>query len=254
LRQALSFLRQHACVPHLRLIPRFFVLEGLGRFFAKHPEPRPRSLDLLTRWVWRVFLADRAFDERTFRRASVASISDDEEASVQALLDLAPRERVVLTVHERFDARAARSRLAMLALAELGPRELAEGRPVDIAGLLEDVGAGAFRPIVPPRPNSASTLHGPSNRIFLPGKGSARAELVRFINLPHSAVSMLESHGIDASGVDALLRGDGAAFAAARTRVILASLERIGDRLAGWGREDRDRPSIGYLLRLADDS
>jgi hypothetical protein len=254
LRQALSFLRQHASVPHLRLIPRFFVLEGLGRFFAKHPEPRARSLTLLTRWVWRVFMADRAFDERTFRRASVVAIEDDEEASVQALLALAPRDRVPISIPERFDARAARSRLAMLALAELGPRQLVDDKSVDVAGLLEETGANAFRPILAVRPGCPPALHGPSNRILLPGKGSARPEVLKYLRDPDHSSNTLASHCIDEAAVTALVAGDGAAFAAARGKSLIASLERMGERLAGWGRDDRDRPSIGYLLRLADGS
>ena len=254
LRQTLSFLRQHAAVPHLRLLPRSFVMEALGRFFAKHPEPRARSMDLLTRWVWRVFLADRAFDERTFRRRSVAAIIDDEEASVQALLDLAPRERVVPSIPERFDARAARSRLAMLALVELSPRDLDDGRLIDVSKLLEQKGADSFRPIEPVRPKSPSALHSPSNRILLPGRGSAKQELLVYARNSNRSAEVLASHGIDEGGRLALTDGNAEAVSEARARVIVESLQKIGERLAGWGREDRDRPSISYLRRRGDAS
>ncbi len=196
LRQALSFLRQSAAVPHVRLLPRSFVLEALGRFFAKHPEPRARSVDLLTRWVWRVFLAEQAFDERTFRRRSVAAITDDEEASVQTLLELVPRGPVTPTLPERFDARAARSRLAMLALVELQPRNLTDGRLLDVAQLLEARDAESFRPIEPVRPRCPTALHGPGNRILLPGHGSARQELLSYQQTPEYSAEVLASHGV----------------------------------------------------------
>lgn len=125
LRQVFSFLRANAAVPHLRLLPRTFVVEVLARFFVLHPEPGARTIELLTRWVWRVFLGEGRYDERTLRRRSVAAVRDaDEEASVQALLGLVPRERSNPVWPETFDARVARSRLVLLALASLAPRGL----------------------------------------------------------------------------------------------------------------------------------
>ena len=252
LRQTLSFLRQYARVPHLRFLPRSFVLESLGRFFTLHPDPRPRSIDLLTRWVWRVFLAEGAFDERTLRRRSVVAITDDEEASLQTLLGLAPRDAMSPSLPERFDARAARSRLALLALAELSPQALSDGRPVDLSALAEQRGSDAFRPIEPVRPKCPAGLHGAGNRILLPGTGSARQELFQYLAEGKNFDGLLASHAIDEPALELLKKRDSAGFADARSRIILGTLASMGERLAGWGREDRDRPSINYLRRLAD--
>ncbi|MGH8543767.1 MAG: DUF262 domain-containing protein, partial [Gammaproteobacteria bacterium] len=133
--QALSFLRKHCGVQHLRLLPRTFVLEALTRFFALHPEPNGRTLELLARWVWRALLGATTYDERTLRRRAISAISEDEEGSVQALLGLLSREPVTIPVAETFDARSARSRLAVLALSLLRPRHLQTGLPIDVAEL-----------------------------------------------------------------------------------------------------------------------
>src|SRR5690554_3838957 len=47
LRRVLGFLRSYAGIPHLRLLPSFASLPILTRLFRLHPEPNPRTLDLL---------------------------------------------------------------------------------------------------------------------------------------------------------------------------------------------------------------
>ena len=252
LRQVLSFLRSQAAVVHLRLLPRAFVVEVLARFFVLHPEPGSRTLDLLTRWVWRVFLGEGMYDERSLRRRSVADLqADDEEASVQALLALAPKQRVEPSWADTFDARAARSRLVLLALASLAPRELSDGRPIDVASLMESSGAEAFRVIVPARGRVTKEVRSPANRMIHAGAGSARAALVQRIRAKGTGDIVVASHGISAAGAQALVSDQPGVFVERRKDVIIATLMDLGDRLGGWSRGDRDRPSISYLVRKA---
>jgi len=62
----------------------------------------------------------------------------------------------------------------------------------------------------------------------------------------------LTSHGIDEVAVSALLRRDPKMFAESRGNTMREALRRLGERLAGWNREDNDRPSIMYLRRQAE--
>jgi hypothetical protein len=252
LRNVLSFLREHARIPHLRLLPRSFVMEALSRFFAVHPEPQARSLNLLARWVWRVLLSEGTIGEKTLRRRSVAAIAGvDEEATVQALLRLVPSREVALALPERFDPRAAQTRLALLGLLDLGPKSLVDGATIDVPCLLESRGAEAFRPVIPVRPRCPAGLHGPANRILLPGSGNARQAILKYIGYAGTKNAMLESHAIDDVAARALEAGDEVKFIEARAALMRAALSAFGSRLTGWARNDRDRPSIEYLLRLA---
>ena len=53
LRRTFVFLRDRCAVPHLRLLPTRDSIVVLGRFFVVFAEPEERTLELLTRWVWR---------------------------------------------------------------------------------------------------------------------------------------------------------------------------------------------------------
>jgi hypothetical protein len=142
IRGVLSFFRRQAEIPHLRLLPRSIPLVILTRFFGLYPEPKARTLELLTRWTWRTLLSTAFFDERTLLRHGVAAIVEgDEEGSMQRLLALVPRERrAPYVLPERFDPRAADSRLALLGLSSLGPLgplDLRGTSPIDVAALIE---------------------------------------------------------------------------------------------------------------------
>lgn len=253
LRQVLSFLRTHAAVPHVRLLPRTFVVEVLGRFFILHPEPTPRTLELLTRWIWRVFLGEGGYDERTLRRRGIAAIEgDDEENSVQELLRLVSPRLSPTPWPQTFDARAARTRLVLLALASLRPRSLHDDRPIDIATLVNDRGAEAFRAIVPVRPRAAPSLRSPANRMLHPGSGSTRALLVGRLRTAGFDQAVFQSHAVSEDAARALDAGKDVEFVELRKQFLIETLEDLGRRLAGAARHDRDRPSIPYLLRQSE--
>jgi hypothetical protein len=260
LRQVLGFLRAHAGVVHLRLLPRNLVLPVLTRFFAKHVDPNPRSRELLARWVWRALLHTE-LDHRTLQRRGVAAVSEDEEGSVQALLSRLPRERLNVTTPDEFDPRAAASRFSMLALASLGPRDLDSGEPLDVAALIEQGDADSFRLILPADTGSPA-LRSAANRILLPGTGSKRRAILRRVQSPPTlfgprtaggADPVLASHAIPAEAVAALEIDRIDEFLEARKRCVTEALQALADKLAGWSRSDRDRPSIAYLLRDTDE-
>lgn len=247
IRGMLSFLKRHAEIPHLRLLPRSIPLVVLTRFFALYPEPKARTLTLLARWTWRTLLSSGFYDERTFLRHGIAAIeADDEEGSAQKLLSLVPKERRTrYTLPARFDARAADSRIALLGMSSLGPLNLGEGTPIDVAGLIEQRDVAAFRQIFPSKDG-----RGPENRVLLPGGGSARQDLVHHTKREGGESAALRSHAISPRAAEALLAGDVDSFLGERVRLIREAVERLGDRLAAWS--STDRPSISYLLHQAE--
>ncbi|HEX7183399.1 MAG TPA: DUF262 domain-containing protein [Thermoanaerobaculia bacterium] len=249
IRRVLSFLKLHAEIPHLRLLPRSIPLVVLTRFFALYPEPKARSLALLARWTWRLLLGAGSYAERTLLRHGVTAIQGrDEEESVQSLLSLVPKERRdPYFLPRRFDARAADSRIALLGMASLGPLDLKDGRPIDIAELIEQQGVAAFRRIFP---GEDGLSRGPANRLLLAGSGAARNDLAE-LALSHGRESpVLLSHAISSWAADALLAGDIEAFLQERSAAVEDAVDRLGERLAAWSRNDR--PSIRYLLDQAE--
>ena len=245
IRGALLFLRSHAEVPHLRLLPRTAPLVVLTRFLAVYPDPKPRTLDLLVRWTWRTLLDASAYDERTLLRHAITHIGEsDEESSIQALLKLVPGRLVKkFQVPERYDARAADSRLALLGLASLHPVHLQSGHRVNVAELIEAQDADAFRKIVPA---GTALVRSPANRILTPGTGSALNDVRRFAD----DETVLVSHAISRIAVKALVANDRKSFLVERGNTIERAVNALAERLTGAARSDR--PSIAYLLRMAE--
>lgn len=256
IRGVLSFFRRHAEIPHLRLLPRSIPLVVLTRFFGLYPDPKARTLDLLTRWTWRTLLSTAFFDERTLLRHGVDAVrEDDEEESVQRLLSLVPRERRAdYALPARFDARAADSRLALLGLSSLHPLDIKDSSPIDVAALIEKDDVSAFRRILPTDNKLGSS---PANRILLPGSGSARKELANFAFMEvvkgilgtkeEKDSAVLRSHGLTPAAMTALESRDTERFIQERGAIIEEAVNHLGERLAAWSRTDR--PSISYLLQ-----
>lgn len=251
LRSVLSFLRRNAEIPHLRLLPRSIPLVVLTRFFGVYPDPQSRAIQLLTRWTWRALVNAPYYDERTVLRHGVAGItSKDEEVSVQNVLRTVPSElRTPYSLPGRFDARAAESRLALLGMASLSPRDLTTGEPIEVANLIEQKGVDAFRRIVP---RGQMLGRGPANRLLLLGTGSARREIVELAVREGGESVILSSHGITGAAIQALVAGDDTAFLAHRKTTIESAVNDLSSRLAEWSKQDR--PSIRYILEQAEDT
>lgn len=249
LRRVLSFLRTDAGIPHLRLLPRSTVLAPLARFAALHPEPSPRSRALLARWVWRSFVGEASVDERTLLRRSIERIGEDEEESLQHLLDLLPRDAPPkIELGARFDARAAGTRLALLAMAGAGPRDLRDASEIDVAALIEAHDLDAFVPVLSAR-SSAARRTAPWGRLLHPPLASADLRAA----IAHAPAEALASQLVSERAASALARGDDEEFLSAREGALRAALATTADRLAGWSRGDHDRPSIRHLLARVED-
>lgn len=248
LRRVLSFLRLDAGIPHLRLLPRSTVLAPLTRFAALHPEPSPRSRALLARWVWRSFVGEADVDERTLLRRSIERIGADEEESLQQLLELLPRSAPAkIDLGARFDARAAGTRLALLAMAAAGPRDLRDGSGIDVAALLEAHDLDAFVPVLSAR-SPAAQRAAPWGRLLHPPVAPADLRVA----IAHASAEVLASQLVSQRAATALARGMDEELLAAREQDLRDALRRTADRYAGWSRLDHDRPSIRHLLARAE--
>lgn len=245
LRRALGFLRSECKIPHLDLLPHASLLVVLARFFRWHPTPNDRTQTLLPRWIWRT-LSSSAPDDRAFQDAAIAAITPDEEASMQALLRLAPASRADFAIPAAFDARDAASRLVLLGMAAMGPRDLEAGQPIHMAGLLREHGADAL-PLLFPLGGAAT--HGPANRLLLPGDGAATAALRAFIDRHGPDDPVLRSHAVDPVVAAALHDDDPERALARRAQLLANSLDSLSSRMAAWGRSDR--PSLEYLMKQA---
>jgi hypothetical protein len=182
------------------------------------------------------------------RRRGINAVSDDEEESVQALLRLVHKDRPrPLELPEAFDARADESRIALLALAHLGPRHLASGEPIDIVELLAEEDKGAFVKILlqPGLPRSRSA----ANRLLHP-KGIRIHNALRQRISDHGADDpVLRSHAIEPRAAELLAAGDLEGFLAKRSETLISEMRRFGERMAAW--DHSDRPSVDYLLAEA---
>ncbi|PZO42852.1 MAG: hypothetical protein DCF17_07650 [Shackletoniella antarctica] len=247
LRQVLIFLKTHAEIPHLRLLPRSLPFFVLAKFFGLYPEPNSRTINLLVRWTWRTLLGIRSVDERTLLRHSLDAIEGGEaEKTMQKLLGEIPRTKGSgFTSPQKFDARAADSRIVLIALSSLNPLNPENEKFIDIADLIEEHDLNAFRKIIS---IGTEVTHSPSNRILLPpvAKG-VRNELIGLIDRKGLDSKILKSHCIDKDAAELFRRGEFDDFLSCRGRLLAETVDSFGSRLASWGMSDR--PSINYILQ-----
>ena len=244
LRAVLSFLRQQAGIPHCQLLTKSILLDVLTRFFAVHTQPKPRTRALLARWFWRTVLGTGKYDDRTLRRRGIAAVNEDEEISAQRLLGLVRSDAVrPFELPESFDPRADASRLALLALAHLRPRNLLTGETIDVATLLENEGEGAFPRIL--ERSDLELARSPANRL-IQGTGEVFRQLRYRISVSEPADPVLLSHAIDAAAVAALADGDEPRFLERRAACLTQETHHFTERMAAW--QHSDRPSVEHLL------
>ena len=261
LRDAIVFLKRDAFIPHLKLLPapeNSLVL--LTRFFQLHPEPSPRSRELLSRWFWR-HIVFGGWELKPPEALQVfAAIRSDEERSIQTLLGQVPPPLIRWWMETGMpvipNAPVGIPLVLRIAMLSLQPRHLLTGAVLDPAELLEQPGEG-FHPILPPG----------DTRWFAPGIVDRR--MVRrvvegtfgflfhppvpgrpFFQLlgaqPPLAEEILHSHGLTSQAVDALRRTDGFGFLSLRQAVLEPVLRQFMEARTRW--DDSDRPSLQSMI------
>lgn len=240
IRRAIVFARGQAGFPHLRLLPYSLALAALALFFDLHPEPSSRSRRLLARWLWRGAINGTHRGDRGLLRRTIASIDGDEEASLQRLLKLTGHQPSEPLELGPFNFRYARSKLQVLALAELHPLDLRTLVPIDVATLCEQQGIPVAE--LSSESGVSSPARGLAGRLVHPHMTpSALRDALRA-----ASIEALASHAISPTAREALLADDLERFFDLREGDLGPLVTAFLDRRAEWG--DSDRPSIGALL------
>lgn len=240
--RVIHFLKADVGIARYELLPykQAFVL--LGKFFKQHPDPAPRSRDLLARWVWRGALngAHRG-DTASTRRSIERIVSDNEDMSVQRLLEMVkdhPNTSPDATAP--FNFRHATSKLQVLALLDLKPRDLETGALIDLDLLAEPRERDLSMPqvFVSSMEIQATSV---TNRLLHPKRPGLRKILLKV-----SDPAILASHGIPEQGLEALRECDTEGFFAARAELLRDHFARFFARHARW--DEPDRPSLAALV------
>ncbi len=253
-RATLRFLVEDAKIPHLSLLPYQQPLYALSRFFQRHPEPHPRSRELLARWLWRGALTGAHDGDAISTREMLAAVDGHEHDSVQALLrglPPAPDPNVDLG---GFAFSHARSKIQLLALLELQPLDLRTGMSVladssetDDEPDGDEVAASSdsddrikrlVRPILPHPPDLAGSL---ANRALHPGVRTGLARAI--VACPHP--DRLLTHAISPEAAQALRAGDELGFLVLRGHELLRGLADLTARRAAW--DEPDFPPVDAL-------
>jgi hypothetical protein len=254
LERSIVFLKTHARIPHIRALPYSLTLRVLARFFALHREPRSRTLELLSRWVWRGAISGlHGEGSRAFEREQFRAVGQDEEASVQRLLVGVPKEAKPPPPLDDFRLRQkAQSRIQLLSLVALGPRHLGTGAPVIVDELLESLGDES-PPEVVPRRNSGTEKdrersRSVANRLF--HEPATTAQLQAWIRIQKDP-DVLASQGISEDARDAVIAGEESRFLELRSALIARNLAQFLKTRAAWNLPDR--PSLQYVLSYAEE-
>jgi hypothetical protein len=238
MRAAVIFMTAQVGILHVDLLPYKQPLVALAKFFDLHREPAARSRELLARWIWRGAWSGLHRGDTVSTRATLAAITADEDASVQALLSTIPKAEP-LTERElpSYNFRYAQSKLDILALLSLGPRHLKTGTLLAPHSLAS---AHAVVSIV-----DGSTLGGTiANRLLHPPIHRLRVALGK------ADAGIRETHAVSPSAHQALLDGDDERFLAARATEVRRVVQRFLRSRAKW--DDNDRPPLSSL-RVSDE-
>lgn len=249
--QVVRFIRRDVGVPHYNLLPYKQPLVTLGKFFFYHPQPRPRSRELLARWLWRGALNGSHLGNTVSTRAALELIDPvDEEHSVQCMLDMVGPDRPQLPAEtDRFNFRYAASKLQALALLELVPRDLETGEPLDMGRLLDYQQTGddpPFASILKGNRGDTGLVQSVANRLAHPVRPGLRRTL-----LDVTDPVTLASHGISPEAAEALRDGDTQRFLSLRAATLQGHFELVFARHARW--DASDRPSLASLVVSDDD-
>ncbi len=241
LRDVVAFLRDHAEIPHVKLLPYSNVIPVLVRFVRLHGAPTGRAATLLRRWVWRSAVAGtRAMGQSVADvRGQIDSVQQsDPVAAAGALLERVPANTRFTVELDRVHFNHAMTKINILCLWFAEPRDPATGTAVEIARLLEE--GSPLQPIF--TDTDLALSHTMANRVIAPDPAlGLRTDLAR------APIDVAESHLINKQEQALLAAPSPAAFLERRAAKLTDAFEWYVDRMAEWGA--RDGQSIADLLR-----
>lgn len=251
LRRVIIFLKRDARIPHVKLLPYSVAIIPLVRLFHLFPEPRPRSRELLSRWLWRTAAAGTFQGGGPAVRRALRAIQDNEEKSVQALLKLVGPSQPTFHPGTRFNLRTAESRLAALSLLAAGPVDLETGELLKKESLLLEHGDKLFtRAFLRQPKDTALDLRSIANR-FVHRNEEGLPLLLLLQGAAQTHPEWLSGHLVTPAARSALVSGRWDEFFALRSQQILAHVHRYVATRARWG--ETDRPSLAALVSEANE-
>lgn len=246
--RTLRFVQGEAGFPHITLLPYKLPLVTLSVFFHHHSDPKPRTRTLLRRWIWRGALdGSHRGDTVGLRKTLEAIEPEDEDKSVQALLQRLGTRPSGPPQLRPFNFGHARSKLQLVALASLGPRNAFTGEPLDLPALCEQDTPSHPAHELYSAATASGAERGLAGRVLHPRVGP-HALRQKLTEVP---LEILKSQAISEEAVGALRRGDLDEFFSVRELELLRLVEEFLARKAEW--EQTDRPSLQYLIDGLDD-
>jgi hypothetical protein len=286
LRRTVEFLIDDAHVVRTELVPHYWVVPILARIFQRFPDLHERNRALLARWLWRGALSGRhsANNSPAFRSMIRAASRSTESDSVQALLELVPRDREAAgalpsacqLISTPLRGLHAGARMAICAFMSARPLDLdASDTAFELSRLLPEETDGAQEPTAAEDPAKlllAALLRAP--RLVEPARGVSSPGLASIANLvlvertspivdEHGLVildrlaqlgatelgrNLLDGHAFTAQAIAAIQAGgDGAGVLAARMLELERRALQFFEARARWGDPDLDRPPMATL-------
>lgn len=246
LRKAIAFLRHDAHIPHAALLPFGFPLIALTRFHHYFPAVSPRSRELLSRWVWRGAITQKHWShEQAYLRETLKVIEGkNEDEEVQQMLALLPRQPSFPKVAP-YSLKAAQTRLYLLALIDLRPRDLTSGEPLDGGALVARHGSEAV-PLLLEGDSGDAAEDAARKTIFgrVIQRPTSQARLHDALGSLHVDDAVLASVGLLREEATAIL--EGRPFAHQRQARLEKQMEEFFERRARW--LQTDRPSLNSLV------
>ena len=254
---AVTFLQDHAAIPHLALLPYQFLLIALVRLFGAGGRPTPREERLLRRFVWRAAVAGpvlaRGNTSGVSRELNARIVSGDVSRSVLGLLEAGTRRPYSYPQVNPFRTNSAASKMVLAALWASEPLSPSTGEAVTATDLMNTLGdSGTARSVTPllvseNRVRDGRTTAG--NRLLLVGPDDLETPPLELLRAADDDV--LASHLLSRDDVAALAEPDRAGDVLARRSDRMADVFRAFlDRMCEWKQEDT--PDLTSLM--ADDA
>ncbi|MBK3581062.1 DUF262 domain-containing protein [Streptomyces sp. MBT65] len=252
---ALRFVRKHARIPHVRLLPHPEILPVLVRFVSVFGPPSQRPQELLRRWVWRTaMLTPRQTSVLEEAMEPVAGTAESEAARLLESVP-PPGPRPFTADLTSVTADHPEGRLNALGLLSAGPALLVPsafvagdqpGAPLSVSSLLTpwlDSEHDLFCRLTP-QPPGASRPTTLGNYLLHPPAPSGK--LLKTVTSPDSlTASLLEGHFLDPRGIQLLSSRRYEEFVQHRDGLLKTAITHRAQSFARWGFKDRGRlPSL----------
>jgi hypothetical protein len=223
LERAVDFLQNEAYVPQFSFLTYRYLLVVLTRFFAHHPQPNPRNIELLRRWFWRAaIVGPEVFSGWTQAMRSLGSLinPNNETDSIQDLLKAISSFTLKPLKISNFRSTSASSRILLCAMWALNPKSFKSSQPYSIYELGSSLeGEKTAKRVLPVILNKGldSGRARAANRFILLGDDSIEDAREQFRNKPNNMTDenwelTLKSHAIDLDMVSCLVRKENIQF------------------------------------------